>query len=82
MTIETLTVPADRPFMTLDLLLFERFRREVPDLVERTLERNPGLAALGAFLPPGTSVAVELPAPANRPPPREIVTLWTKQAEP
>lgn len=75
---ETLTV--ERVACPLDLLLFQRFRREVPGLVEATLERNPGLAAHGVFLPIGTTVAVEIPAPTNRPSPKPIVTLWTKAA--
>lgn len=73
---ETLTV--DRVACPLDLLLFQRFRREVPGLVEETFERNPGLAALGTFLPIGTKVVVEIPAPTNRPSPKPIITLWTK----
>jgi phage tail protein X len=76
MTIEVLTVA--RASCPLDLLLFGRFRREVPGLVEATLTRNPGLAALGPILPIGTRVSVEIPAPAGRAAPREIVTLWTK----
>lgn len=70
MTLEVLTVANDRT--PLDLLLFRRFRREVPGLVEATLARpeNYLLAGLGAYPPPGTKVTVEIPAPAaktNRP---------------
>ena len=61
MTIETLEVATERT--TLDLLLWRRFRREVPGLVEDTLRRNPGLARLGAFLPVGLSVKVAVPDP-------------------
>ena len=61
MTNETLEVVAERT--TLDLLLWRRFRREVPGLVEETLRRNPGVARLGAFLPVGLSVKVAVPAP-------------------
>jgi phage tail protein X len=61
--IETLTVEADHT--TLDLLLWRRYRREAKGLVEDTLARNPGLAALGAILPIGTVVQVEAPAPAT-----------------
>lgn len=59
--IETLTVTSE--FTTLDLLLWRRYRREVKGLVEDTLDRNPGLSDLGAFLPVGTKVLVDAPAP-------------------
>jgi phage tail protein X len=62
MPIETLKVAAERT--PLDLLLWRRYKREVPGLVEQTLQRNPGLARLGAFPPVGATVAVEAPAPA------------------
>jgi len=61
MTIVTLTVAAERT--TLDLLLWQRFRREVAGLVEETLRRNPGLARLDAILPVGLSVKVAVPDP-------------------
>ncbi len=61
MTIETLEVATERT--TLDRLLWRRFRREVPGLVEDTLRRNPGLARLGALLPVGLSLQVAVPNP-------------------
>ena len=64
MAMETLTVTSERT--PLDLLLWRRFKREVPGLVEDTLDRNPGLAALGLFLPYGTKVLVETPPPEPR----------------
>lgn len=62
--IETLTVTAE--CTTLDLLLWRRFHREVPGLVEDTLRRNPGLAKIGALLPVGLTVDVLTPAPEPR----------------
>lgn len=73
MTIETLTV--DRAHCTLDLLLYRRLKREVPGLVEDTLVRNQGLAALGPFLPIGTKVTFLVPAPAPWGAARAPVTL-------
>ena len=61
MTIETLEVTTERT--TLDLLLWRRFRREVPGLVEDTLRRNPGLARLGAMLQVGLALQVAVPDP-------------------
>lgn len=74
MTIETLEVT--RAFQPLDLLLFQRFKREVPGLLEQSLAGNPGLSTLGVFLPIGTRVRVEVPAPASRPGTRPLITLW------
>jgi phage tail protein X len=62
--IETLTVTAE--YSTLDLLLWRRFRREVPGLVEGTLRRNPGLSKIGAFLPVGMTISVQTPPPEPR----------------
>lgn len=62
--IEKLTVVAE--YTTLDLLLWRRFRREVPGLVEDTLRRNPGLAKIGALLPVGMTIDVQTPAPEPR----------------
>jgi len=62
--IEMLTVTAE--YTTLDLLLWRRFRHEVPGLVEDTLRRNPGLARIGVFLPVGMTIAVQTPAPELR----------------
>jgi phage tail protein X len=62
--IEKLTVIAE--YTTLDLLLWRRFHREVPGLVEDTLRRNPGLAAMGAFLPVGMAIDVQTPVPEPR----------------
>ena len=75
MTIETLEVKTERT--TLDLLLWRRFRREVPGLVEDTLRRNPGLARLGAILPVGLALqtAVPDPEPKGRSAAR-VVTLY------
>lgn len=76
MAIETLRV--DRAPCPLDLLLFLRFRREVPGLLEDTLGRNPGLAALGPMLPYGTAVVVAIPDPpaTARSAARELITLF------
>jgi phage tail protein X len=62
--IETLTVVAEQT--PLDLLLWRRYRREVPGLVEDTLRRNPGLAKIGVFLPVGMTIEVQTPMPEPR----------------
>ncbi len=74
MTTETLTVTTERT--PLDLLLFRRFRREVPGLVEAVLALNPGLAARGPYLPLGAQILVEIPAPASEATPPALVRLY------
>ena len=71
---EILSVVDDRT--PLDLLLWRRFGREVPGLVDATFELNPGLAALGPLLPRGTQVVVDLPAPAPAQPVPPLIRLY------
>lgn len=56
--IETMRVTAEHT--TLPLLLWRRFRKPMPGLVEDTLTRNPGLADLGEVLPVGTTFALKV----------------------
>jgi phage tail protein X len=58
---ESLQVRAEG--VTLDLLLWRRFLRVIPGLVEQTLDINPTLARKGVVLPIGTRVVVQLPEP-------------------
>ena len=60
----------------LDLVLFRRFGREVPGLVESTYAQNPGLADLGPLLPRGTKVVVATPAPAPAKTTRKTIRLY------
>ena len=74
MTTETLTVTG-KP-KPLDLLLFRRFKREIPGFVEATYALNPGLAALGPVLPLGTTVLVTLPGPPPAVALRKLIRLF------
>jgi phage tail protein X len=68
-------IVVSREQMTVDLIVWQTFGRQDGTLVERTFELNPGLAALGPFLPVGTEL--ELPeASAERPALIETVRLW------
>jgi len=49
---ETVTVLSDG--LMLDQIIWRKFRRPTPGLVEATLKANPGLADLGPNLPSGT----------------------------
>lgn len=71
--IERVTVEGD--VVTLSLLVWRRFRRPMPGLVETILDRNPGLAGLGAILPVGT--VLDLPVPTPREPQLlDPIRLW------
>ena len=73
-TLEILTTADDR--MQVDLLLFNRLRREIPGLVEDTLDRNQGIAALGPFLPRGTRVIVAIPSAVETSNPTPLISLY------
>jgi phage tail protein X len=71
--VERVTVEGD--FITVPLLVWRRFKRPMPGLVEMILDRNPGIADLGPYLPLGTVVEMPIPtprAPAVLPP----IKLW------
>ena len=74
MSVDTLVFANDRT--PLDLLLFRTYG-EISGLVEATLAQNPGLAALGAFPPKGTTIVVTTPAPAaTRQTVRQVIKLY------
>lgn len=58
-TIETVKV--EREGLTLSRIIWRRFKRQVPGLVERVLDINPGLSALGPILPVGTVIKIPIP---------------------
>lgn len=72
-TFETYVVESDG--VMLDNLLWRRFRRPTPGLVERVLDINPGLAAMGAWLLAGTSIRVPIDQP-SAPAVVAVVKLW------
>lgn len=69
---ETLEVKTEG--MTLDLLLWRRFRAQAAGLDTQVLDLNPGLARLGPVLPLGTKVIV--PIPTTTPSAAKVVQLW------
>lgn len=72
--IETITVAGDH--ISVDLLIWRRFKKYNEDLCERVLDFNPGLADLGPILPIGTVVNIPLDAPELQPVERDVVSLW------
>jgi len=73
MNIETYVIEGDD--MRLSLMIWRRFRRPMPGLVERVLDLNPGLSEKGALLPSGTVVSIPIDVPASVPELR-VVKLW------
>lgn len=73
-TMETITVRGDG--LTIPLLVWRRFRRPMPGLVEQILEINQGLADLGPFLPLGTAFDMPIPTSGDTAQPQARVKLW------
>ncbi len=61
---ETVTVEGDD--ITLSLIVWRRFKRPMPGLVEAILDQNFGLAELGQTLPVGTVFQMPVPVPRDQ----------------
>lgn len=61
--VETLRVEGDG--LSVSLLVWRRFQRPMPGLVEAIYDQNPGLADLGPILPPGTVFDMPIPRPRS-----------------
>lgn len=59
--IETVTVEGEE--LTVSLIVWRRFHRPMPGLVEQIYDTNPGLADLGQYLPVGTQFEMQIPIP-------------------
>lgn len=73
-SIESIVVRGDD--LTVPLLVWRRFKRPMPGLVEAILDSNPGLAGLGPFLPFGTVVNMPIPIETTSTPSQEAIRLW------
>ena len=58
---ETVTIEGDG--LTVALIVWRRFHRPMPSLVEQIYDMNPGLADLGQTLPVGTRFEMPIPIP-------------------
>jgi len=58
--VETVTVEGE--LLTVSLIVWRRFKRPMPGLVEAIHDLNPGLANLGNYLPVGTVLAMPVPS--------------------
>ncbi|MDN2578955.1 tail protein X [Aquibium sp. ELW1220] len=64
MTTMTQTVTVEGDALTVSLIVWRRFKRPMPALVEAFLDANPGLADLGPILPLGT--VFQMPVPVTQ----------------
>lgn len=62
--IETVTVEGDG--LTVSTIVWRRFKRPMPGLVEAIYDLNPGLADLGQTLPVGTIFEMPIPIPREQ----------------
>jgi len=61
---ETVTVAGDD--LTVPLIVWRRFRRPMPGLVEEIFDTNPGLADHGQTLPVGITFEMPIPIPREQ----------------
>lgn len=74
---ETERIVVNGDGITLPLLIWRRFRKPMPGLVEKALDINPGLAAQGPFIAPGTAVLLPIPdTPETSSEPQGRIRLW------
>lgn len=74
MKFETVVVQGEG--ITVDLLVWRRYRRPIPGMVEKVLAMNPGLAARGPILPLGEVVRLPIVEAKAETPARALVQLW------
>jgi phage tail protein X len=61
--IESVTASGDE--LTVSLIVWRRFHRPMPGLVEAIYDLNPGLAEHGQYLPVGTTFDMPIPIPRD-----------------
>lgn len=74
MTTEEITIETDQ--LTVDHLVWRRYRRKIPGLVEQVLALNPGLAERGPYLPRGATVLLPVLQAAGPPTNIDLLSLW------
>ena len=76
MTIATQEIVVSSDGVSVDLVIWQTYRKPMPSLLEQTLDINPGLAGLGPILPVGTRFRLPIVRPPVAPV-REVVHLWS-----
>lgn len=73
MLVEKITVMGED--LTVSLVVWRRFHKPMPGLVEQTLDTNVGLADLGNIVPVGTVFFLPIPVD-NQPTVLDPIRLW------
>jgi phage tail protein X len=77
MTIATQEIVVTSEGVSVDLVVWQKYRRPMFSRVEQTLDRNPGLAGLGPILPVGTKFRLPLVRPPAAPRRADVIHLWS-----
>jgi phage tail protein X len=77
MTIATRDILVSSEGVSVDLVIWQTYRRPMPGLLELTLDINPGLAGLGPILPVGTKFRLPLVRPPAAPTRADVIHLWS-----
>ncbi len=72
--IERITIEGDE--ITASLLVWRRFHKPMPGIVEAIYARNRELAEHGPYLPVGTVVEIPIPVTKNTPDQLDPIRLW------
>jgi phage tail protein X len=75
MTTMTETVTVEGDSLTVSLIVWRRFHRQMPRLVEEIYDINPGLAEYGQTLPVGVTFEMPIPIPRAQQV-LDPITLW------
>jgi phage tail protein X len=75
MTIATRDILVSSEGVSVDLAIWQTYRRPIPGLVELTLDINPGLAGLGPILPVGTKFRRPIVHPPAAPTRADVIHL-------
>ncbi|SMO65503.1 P2-like prophage tail protein X [Thalassovita litoralis] len=75
MTTMTETVTVEGDSLTVSLIVWRRFHRQMPRLVEEIYYINPGLAEYGQTLPVGVTFEMPIPIPRAQQV-LDPITLW------
>jgi phage tail protein X len=63
--------------VSVDLVIWQTYRKPMPSLLEQTLDINPGLAGLGPILPVGTTFKLPIVKPPAAPIRSDVIHLWS-----
>lgn len=69
------TYVTDADGLTVDLIIWRRYRRQTPGLVEAVLDMNAGVADLGPLLPRGTMLKIPIDQPSMQTQ-ATLIRLW------